>query len=1271
MQFSKDQQKVIDSRGRNLLVSAAAGSGKTAVLVERILSLITDEKKRVDLDRILVVTFTVAAAGEMKDRIGAALEKRLEQDPENEYLQHQAVLIHHAQINTIHSFCSYIIRNYFYRIDMDPVFRVMEDAERKLLFTDVLSGLLEERYSRTGTEESGMDFDFLVNNWFEGKTDAALEDVLEALYDTAVTTPWPKRWLSQAAAAYEEESLRAELSQLERAAADSEAAGTEVIGNEAPGAEVIGSEAAGAEVIGSEEARAEVIGSGPAAGSEEKGTEAAGRGTEVCREKRLETNTRTDGASGRTKEELRQNLYCAPAVRALVSLTGELIDRFDAKKREKGVCDFSDLEHLALSILYEENDSGEMVRSDAAKELAARFEYVMTDEYQDSNLIQEAILHAVSGNEDGTFNRFMVGDIKQSIYGFRQARPDIFLEKYHTYPTDQEEEEGGTAAAEQNAEEDGAAAEQNAEEDGTAAEQNAEKDGAAAAKPEETEKNQKALRIDLHTNYRSRREVTDTVNAVFSRLMIPELGGISYDDAAALRYGGTYPEDGKITPAELILMDLKSPDLENHSTAAGREAEALIVAERIRQIAGKMPVYDKEAGAERPCRYSDIVLLFQVAGGVADIFASVLTEQGIPCHTTSREGYFSATEVVTILNVLSILDNPVQDIPFAAVLFSPIVDLSSEDLAEIRAYDLRRKKEAQAAETGRMEKAQDQPGKDRKTEKKSADTDYYHACLQYEKDGPDPHLRAKLGEFFAMYQTLRAQSSYMPVHELMENIYRMTGYRNIAAAMPAGEQRAANLDMLVTKAKKFEDTSYHGLFNFIRYVNRLQKYSVDEGEANLFSDTADAVRLMTIHKSKGLEFPVVFLCDTSHPFNVKDTGGRFLFHPDLGIGLDACDMEKHRLVKTTGRQRIADRKKEESYAENIRVLYVALTRAREKLYITAMEPDLEKMLSDLAELHLNPEEPVPKAVLLNYRRFSDWLILALCGTKFDFLQVKTETPTSVEDKLSKQDKRRGAFFEQLADLDPGQVYDADVRRMLKETAEFRYPFGIPAGLPGKMTVTQLKYLNDEMSEEEQGEVFEKEPVAVPYLPAFASGEEAAAVSGAARGTIYHKVFEKIVYEEVPDGGKEAAEEYVKRLMQALVSGGFLKEAQAAAVRPKDIAGFLLSPIGRRMKEAALAGNLKREQAFTFSIPANEVDAAWPAEEELLVQGIIDAYFLEDGAYVIVDYKTDFVPDDGASLVDKYSRQVYYYARALQAATGLEVKEKHIYSTFLGKSLPCQ
>ncbi|MEE1114392.1 MAG: UvrD-helicase domain-containing protein, partial [Eubacterium sp.] len=689
VKWTDEQKQVIDLRGRNLLVSAAAGSGKTAVLVERIIERVVDPVHPVDIDRMLIVTFTRAAAGEMKDRIGAALQKRLEADPANDHLQKQGVLLHHAQISTIHGFCTYVIRNYFHRIDLDPAYRVGEQGELQLLRNRVMKDMLEEEYTRKDAA-----FVRFMDSYARGRTDERAEKLILGIYDFAMSAPDPDEWLdsccrSLAVCSDEELSGTAWMQsvmnetrlQIEGAEELYEAA--LMLANDPQGpADVVDQLTEEQESIYaltecfSYASMAEETGrikfptlrfkknSGASPDIVERVKDLRNAG------KKIITNIQASPFCDGTDAVLAQCAAVLPAMEELVRLVKLFRDRFSAAKRDKNLMDFSDLEHFALQILLEKAEDGTWKRTAAAKELAEHFEEIMTDEYQDSNQIQEVLLNAVSRNEDGGSNRFMVGDMKQSIYGFRMARPQLFLDKYDRYPRWNSEGDGDVNGKEHVEAND---------------EVYSEEQGKAHV---EAKRNSRDARIDLNFNFRSRREVLDCANALFEKLMIPSLGGILYDDAAALHCRASYPEpvNPDFPRAELILLNKTDPAFGKFNNKDDMtEAEAATVAAKIRAMVGREMVVDKETGEYRPLEYRDCVVLLRSASSLADAFVRVLRDNGIPAFAASREGYFSAVEVVTVLNYLRLIDNPLQDIPYAAVLRSPIGGLNDGELAQLRA----------------------------------------------------------------------------------------------------------------------------------------------------------------------------------------------------------------------------------------------------------------------------------------------------------------------------------------------------------------------------------------------------------------------------------------------------------------------------------------------------------------------------------------------------------------------------------------------------------
>ena len=925
--WTEEQQKVISLRNRNILVSAAAGSGKTAVLVQRILSKILDKEHPVDIDRLLIMTFTRAAAGEMKERISAALEQALFEEPDNEHLQRQMTLIHTAQITTIDSFCSYIIKNYFHMIGLDPGYRTADEGELKLLREEILEELLEEAY-----EQRDEAFLELVECYSPGKTDEGLKELIQKVYESSVSHPFPEKWLQQCLEVYRvdnKEELRKarwitllweetgeRLEEAERLADQARAVCESPEGpwqyEAALDSDLL--------LIGQIKQAAEQKDYDKTAELLKKPSFArlsAKKIPEQDEDKKIRAKTFREEEKDIIKElsaryfcwsedELLELLYCCRSpVESLVKLTCGFQEKFSQKKREKNILDFTDMEHFALNILMDEEGNP----SQAARELSEKYEEVMVDEYQDSNLVQEMITTMVSGWAQDRKNIFMVGDVKQSIYRFRLARPELFMEKYKTYSTEDSREQ----------------------------------------------------KIELHKNFRSRAQVLESVNYIFHRIMGEDLGGITYDDNNALYPGADFPEGGEFLKTEVLLVEKDSEELQDEDSGqTPQELEALAIAAEINRITGREQILDKETGTYRPLEYGDIVILLRSAYGWADTFREVLESNGIPAYTASRTGYFSAQEVVTLLNYLRVCDNPLQDIPLTGVLHSPLVGCTAQDLSLIRLES----PEGLLYESlcAFIEK---EPGEEGEAEN----------CEEQEKR----NLRNKLKKFHRQLQEIRDMAAYTPVHQLILYILKATGYETYVRALPGGNQRGANLRMLVEKAMDYEKTSYRGLFNFVRYIESLQKYEVDFGEVNVTDAGSGAVQIMTVHKSKGLEFPVVFAAGMGKQFNFQDINARLLIHPELGFGADAILPEKRLIAPTLHKQIIRRELKRESLGEELRVLYVALTRAKEKLYITGTIAKLEETLARISYGRNEKELLLPGGIRSGARDFWDVILPALAG----------------------------------------------------------------------------------------------------------------------------------------------------------------------------------------------------------------------------------------------------------------------------------------------------
>ena len=1248
VQWTKEQQEVIRLRDRNILVSAAAGSGKTAVLVERILSKITDNTHPADIDRLLIMTFTRAAAGEMKERISAVIEKALGEDPDNEHLQRQTTLLHTAQITTIDGFCAYIIRNYFHLIGLDPGYRTADEGELKLLRGDVVKALLEEHYAQKDEK-----FQKFVECFATGKSDENLGDLIQKLYEMAMSNPFPEEWLQKCLGDYRIESLE-ELRETEWMKMLWDA-----VGDELQEAELLIREARNvcAEADGpylyEEALNSDLILVRDLQELAEKrdynGTVkvlvkpafarlSTKKALDVEEQKKQRVKELRDEEKGILKElgqryfqsseeEILEMIrYVREPIEMLIELTVQFMEQFGTAKREKNILDFTDMEHFALQILMTK-EGEEIHMSQAARELSAKYDEVLVDEYQDSNFVQELLTTAVSGWINQKKNIFMVGDVKQSIYRFRLARPELFMEKYKSYSTEEAKEQ----------------------------------------------------RIDLHKNFRSRAQVLESVNFIFRQIMGEDLGGVAYDKDAALYPGASFPEgeSEEFVKTEVLLIEKDGEELadEQESADAGaqgsqmelenqnaQELEALAIAQRIQEIVGKEQIVDKETREYRPVEYGDIVILLRTAYGWAETFREVLASQGIPVYCTSRTGYFSALEIVTVLNYLKVCDNPLQDIPLMGVLRSPIVGCTSQELAELRIhYPKGLLYESLTAYVG-----------------ESSKTDFLT-----EKD----FLKLKLSNFLQLLEKVRNMAAYTPVHELILYVLKETGYGNYARALPGGEQRFANLTMLVEKAMDYEKTSYRGLFNFVRYIEQLQAYEVDYGEVNLTGAGNTAVEIMTIHKSKGLEFPVVFVAGMGKQFNFQDMNAGLLLHPELGIGADAVIPEKRVIASSLNKQIIRRQLLKESLGEELRVLYVAMTRAKEKLILTGTVGKLEKQMVSLSRFLDEEEELLPLGTRIKAKNYWAFVLPALVRHRAmsellgeygilmkkqkgiyddvsDFV-IKKVTVRQMTEKAVILQAGNQMQEEYLKNWDADQVYDKEVREEIEKRFSFVYPYKYLEDIPVKVSVSDLKKRSwhDESELEENISVSAEEQVEEQEapVPAFMA-EKQEEYKGAARGTAYHRLMECLDYAEVES--EEQLEVQLKRLLESQK----MTEQEAECIRIRDIKKFVDSELGQRMKKAVVKKQLYREQPFVIRRSASLLDDSWK-DETILVQGIIDAYFTEDGEIVLVDYKTDRVrKGQEQKLVDLYHVQLEDYAQALERMTGMKVKEKIIYSFTLQKAI---
>lgn len=1271
MKFTPEQQRVIELHNSNILVSAAAGSGKTAVLVERIIRMICDGEHPADIDRLLIVTFTNAAAAEMRERIAAGITARLETDPGNEHIQKQSALLHNAQITTIDSFSLFLIRNHFNEIGLDPDFRVADEGEIKLLQQEVLAQLLEDAYAGQFVPETPEQFHACVEYFCPGGRESVLEQHILNLSRYAGSFPWPAEWLEERKNDYAAGDMEA-LVHSDYGQYLTERVNRTVEGCleklrevkrlcELPDGPYMYGELTEAEIeqlerltsckdLEEQAAKIPAVTFARLPSKKDDSVDPAKRElAKAIRNSVKDTLSDLSESYFKTPLELavEQGKACREPLRMLLDLVLEFDRRLLAAKQERHLIDFSDMEHYALQILLkrekvEESDGTgtdrtetkyRIVPSDVAMEYRQYFQEILIDEYQDSNLVQEYLLSAISGEEEGRYNRFMVGDVKQSIYKFRLARPELFLEKYDTY------QETGDLC-----------------------------------------------RIDLAKNFRSRIQVVDAVNGVFSRIMSREIGGIAYDDKAALYPGAVYPaQEDPAYGSELLLI--RKPEKgereesgigEQHAEGAGvlvdydnvRQLEALAIAARIKQLKGSLQVMEKSTGELRPVRYSDMVILLRTTSGWDEEFKKILEQQGIPVYITSKTGYFGALEVQELLQFLRVLDNPRQDIPLFGVMQSVFGGFTQEEIAQIRSGG-----EGHSRKRMTLYEALKEVAQSGRTVEEGEE------ISAGESAGEEAELSQKADTFLQRIGHYRDLTPFTSIRDLLQRILDDYDYLNYVTALPAGSKRRANVEMLLTKASAFEKTSYFGLFHFIRYMEQLEKYDVDYGEADTLDENADVVRIMSIHKSKGLEFPVVFVSGLSKRFNMQDANQSLIVDMDLGVAVDYVDSVRRIKNKTLRRTVLSAKMKEDNLAEELRVLYVALTRAREKLILTAV---LDKADEKWELAQMTGQERLTYLDFCEAGSYMDFLLPILPQTGIAVKTLRTED-LAVEEL--REQLRMGDRREQLRLIACGETTltgdpEENERKLmyLRERFAYQYPHPGLQKLYTKTTVSELKIAAMAEKDEAAFHTFEEKEV-VPYIPGFRREQEK--VSGAVRGNAFHRTMELLDftylftesglftgcpnnYEEYRRGlDKNRLQNRLEEFLQRETISLRLTEEYAKAVSLPKILNFLEQELAYRMWRAQEQGLLYREQPFVLGIDAKRLDPDLPKGEKVLIQGIIDVFFIEDGEIVLLDYKTDVI-DSLEALWNRYNVQIQYYEEALTKLMQMPVKERILYSFYLEK-----
>lgn len=1317
-QWTDDQWSAIVKGGENILVAAAAGSGKTAVLVERIIRKIASEEEPLNVDQLLVATFTKAAAAEMRERIREALEKELDKNPESEHLRRQLALMNRASITTLHSFCLEVIQRYFQLIPLDPAFRIANETEADFIRQEVLEDLFEDRYAN---DPEGSDFRKLVD-WFSGeRSDEAMVRLVQSLYDFSRSHPWPKEWMYTMASAFDVTDIE----QLGRSAwAQSIVADVRLTLNGVVGvlkqALILLEQPGGPEPYRDTlmDDMSMVLALREAAENSpweslyehflqiEFGKLKACRGDQYNKELQEQVKALRDQVkkiiSGMQDELFRRppELFLgemqalAPLMRTLADFVVTFGEKYEHAKRAKGLVDFSDLEHYCLQILrHPASMINETYPSNAAMEYQTQFAEVLLDEYQDTNMVQEAIVTLIS--RPGAGNRFMVGDVKQSIYRFRLAEPGLFLNKYKAYPS---------------------------------------------------ESSGQGLRIDLARNFRSRQEIVDAVNTIFRQIMNASVAEIDYDERAELVCGANYPVGeeamGQTYPAELWLIERggasgaegveamdEDSDSNANDTAEGEgtgvrwpdqidaeelmtaQLEARMIATQIRQLMGEygtpFQVYDKHLKGMRSITYRDMVILLRSTSQWAPLMIEQLRLEGIPAYAELNTGYFEATEVEVMTSLLKVIDNPVQDIPLAGVLRSPIVQLSAEELAQIRLngkgltyYDAMLKLTKQEPEVKEMNAVQ------------AADTE---------------SLVRKLQRFMEHLAHWRDEARQGSLSELIWRIYRETGYYDFVGGLPGGTQRQANLRALYDRARQYEATTLRGLFRFLRFIERMQDNGGDLGTARALGEQEDVVRIMTIHKSKGLEFPVVFVAGLSKTFNQQDLSAAFLMHKQLGFGPRYVDQELRVAYPTLPSLAIKRQIKMELLAEEMRVLYVALTRPKEKLFLIGTVKNLERQLQTWGQALDTPDLLLPDYLLARGRSYLDWIAPSLIRHRDaselrrigglpnragdcladdpsqwyvsvvqaeevqQYAAVGLETVDQDDDYLAKLNvvmqmaEGRTPYAEAAAslsvsipdgeavDLQDGQLdlfldvaVEAPMNDPLTEwigtKLDWTYPYQSASEIAAKTSVTEMKRMLQMQEEDPADELYEhagwdmddtngtetKEASASEAAlslhlrrPRFMENKK---ITPTERGTVYHLVMQHVPI--TPD--KDLDADAVQVLLQQMVERNLITQEQCEAVDASSVAAFCGSEAGQQVRSAAW---VQREMPFSFGLPVIEAiphlqklqdsqsqddrfqaDLLSLEQETVLIQGVIDClYETSDGKLVLLDYKTDRIAKEPGGL----------------------------------------
>lgn len=1226
MKWTKEQEQAIYEENTNILVAAAAGSGKTAVLVERIINKIINEN--IDIDKLLVVTFTNAAASEMRERVLNAIYEKLENDSENQNLQRQITLLNKASICTIDSFCLDVVRNHFYELDnVSPNFRIGDTTEIELLKQEIIEEIFEKKY-----EEEDKDFNTLINTYTSYRDDTPLKEIILKIYNYIQSNPFPEKWLNEKIEMFNLEGKKEEYSDFSNTVWGEELlkeVEEELIDDITALQDIEESLSFDPELnkfwqtIRSDIDMLQTL---------KNNLDNWDRAYEISKNinfvtwprKKIESSIKEEAKiirddvkkklnkvinkilicdSDEAKQDI-QDMYNVLDKLKYVIL--EFQEEFSKRKRERNIVDFNDIEHFALKILLKETEEGKIEPTDVAKKYKEKYIEIAIDEYQDSNLVQEYILNAVSKGD----NIFMVGDVKQSIYKFRQAMPELFLDKYKNY------------------------------------------------KKIEDKKQEDNLKIKLFKNFRSRENVLKFTNLIFQDIMSNLLGDIEYNQEEYLNLGAQYPKEKQNLNTEINIIDLKENEEEQSNVSTENlnesveneeqqeriediELEARFVANKIKEIVqNKYQIWDAKKDKYRDIKYKDIVVLLRSTSNIAPIFEQEIIRLDMPVFSDSSQEYLDSIEIQTIMSLLKIIDNPMQDIPLVTVLRSNIGKFTDDELVEIRLSDK---------------------------------YENYYTCMKKAKLDVNPKLKDKIQRFFESIEEWRKEQEYLSLDELIWKIYIDTGYYNYVGLMPNGALRQANLKMLFQRAKQYESSNFKGLYNFINFIEKLRLSSGDLGAAKLIGENDDVIRIMSIHKSKGLEFPVVFLSSTGKQFNLMDLNQNILLHQEMGIGVKYINYERQvqydTLTKTAMRNKILV----ETLSEEMRILYVALTRAKEKLFITGLSKDYEKEAENIEKQicrypkYLDKINPI---LVKKYKRYLDWIMLVYNYEKetaknfVNFNIYKKKELLNSFENIKKEEIDAKEFLEK-------QDVDNDKIKKIEEILNWSYDYELSTTIPTKTSVTKIKQMQNEENIEttldnylidaEKNEK-NKEKVQENSLPKpqFLRKEDDDKLTSAQKGTLVHLCLQKL------NEKQEYTLQEIKDLINELELRQIITNKEARSISTYKILAFTKSTIWKELRKAK---TVEKEKPFYINIPAKEIYNQ-EIEEDILVQGIIDLYYInENDKLVLVDYKTDYVEKGKEEeLLNKYRKQLDLYKRALESALNRKVDKVYIYSVYLEKEI---